>query len=354
MKYSKHIVFISPGFAKDEADYLCTPYLQDYFRALHAARPDWRISIVAMQYPYQAMDYQWHGLQVYAIGGDNRRLMKLWTWRKTRLLLQKLHLLQPIDRLHAFWLGEASACALQFGSTRGIPVIATAMGQDVLPVNRFLRRLDFGNLHTIGLSTFSARLLAKQVPGKPDVIIPFGLDPVDVDDRCLSDRPIDVLGVASLNTAKRLDRFVRVVNMLREQFPDLRAVLIGEGKERGNIEKLIAESGLQGHLELMKIMPRLEILDMMSRSKVFLHTSKIEGMGLVLAEALARGCHLVSTPVGVAEASDKCLISPHTYGLAEAAAHFLRSPVDWKPRVPYPISDTVDAHLRLYGMDGWD
>ncbi len=351
MKYTKHIVFISPGFAKDEADYLCTPYLQDYFRALHAARPDWRISIVALQYPYQAMDYQWHGLQVYAIGGNNRRLYKPLIWLKTRQLLKKLHRLQPIDRLHAYWLGEASACALQFGRAADIPVIATAMGQDVLPENRFLRRLDFGNLHTIALSTFSARLLAKHALLEPNAIIPFGLDPADVDHRCHPDRPIDVVGVASLIPAKRLDRFVRAVNMLLEQFPDLRAVLIGEGKDKGHIEKMIAESGLQGHLQLMDIVPRSEILEIMSRSKVFLHTSKIEGMGLVLAEALARGCHLVSTPVGVAEASDKCLISPHTYGLAEAAAHFLRSPVDWAPRVPYTISNTVDAHLRLYGLD---
>ncbi len=64
-----------------------------------------------------------------------------------------------------------------------------------------------------------------------------------------------------------------------------------------------------------------------------------------------RGCHLVSTPVGIAEESDKCKLSVHTHGLMVHTALFLQNPVDFLPRVPFPIGDTVGRHLECYGLE---
>ncbi len=351
MKSTRHLVFITPGFARDEADFLCTPYLQDYFVALQAARPDWRITIIALQYPYFRGTYEWRGIKVHALGGKNRRLLKPWIWWRCGALLRRLHREQPIDLVHAYWLGEGAACGLKFARRARVPMFATVMGQDALPENRYLKRLDFGGMKTIALSEFSAGLFAQNARQAADVVIPFGLNEADIDRSGNAGRPIDILGVSSLIKAKRLDRFVRVVNMLREQFPNLRAVLVGEGPELAALTATIAELGLQAHLRLMPIVSRQEILALMSQSKVFLHTSRIEGMGLVFAEALGRGCHLVSTPVGVAAPSEKCLLSVHTFGLVGCAAQFLQFPVDYLPRVPHPIAATIDAHLNIYGLD---
>ena len=90
MKLNKHLVFITPGFARDEDDSLCTPYLQDYFHALRLAQPDVRISVVAMQYPYRRGMYLWRGIEVHALGGRNRRLAKPWIWRRCQALLRRL------------------------------------------------------------------------------------------------------------------------------------------------------------------------------------------------------------------------------------------------------------------------
>jgi hypothetical protein len=118
------------------------------------------------------------------------------------------------------------------------------------------------------------------------------------------------------------------VNALRATRPGLRALLIGEGPELAAIQKFVKDQGLAGHLEILPIVERVQVLDWMRKSKVFLHTSSIEGMGLVLAEALAQGCHLASTPVGVAVPSDKCLVANNTYRLGECVAHWLDHPVD--------------------------
>jgi 1,2-diacylglycerol 3-alpha-glucosyltransferase len=351
MNYTKHIVFVTPGFARDEADYLCTPYLQDFFQALQLAQPGLRISIIALQYPYRAGHYRWHGLDVYALGGHNWRLLKPWIWTRCRMLIKRLHAVQAIDVLHAFWLGETCRCALRAARVLKLPVVATAMGQDVLPANRYLHRLDLQAVRVIALSKFSERLLQKHAHREADAVIPFGIAPSDVDARALAVRPIDLLAVGSFTSAKRMGRFLRVVNQLRDQFPGLRAVLVGDGPEGPLLKAFMKAHGLEAHLELIPELPRVEILELMSRTKVFVHTSKVEGMGLVLAEALARGCHLVSTPVGVAEVGDKCLLAEDTFTLATHAAHFLQHPVDWEPRVPHPLEETVACHISLYGWD---
>jgi 1,2-diacylglycerol 3-alpha-glucosyltransferase len=358
VKPVRHIAFVTPGFARDAADTACTPYLQDYFRALHAIRPDWRISILAMQYPFQQRKYRWEGMEVHPMGGRNRKLAKPLTWRRTALTLKQLHQTHPIDILHSFWLQDATHVAAKVARKLQIPHFASAMGQDVHPANRYLRRLKLDGMKVIALSTLSRRTLEATTGRIADVIIPFGIAPVDVDASASPDRPMDLLAVGNLIPLKRHDRFVRIVRMLADERPSLQAMLIGEGPCRRELEAQIRELKLEGHLRLAGSMSRPEVLQAMSQARVLVHSSETEGHGMVLTEALARGAHLVATPVGLStdllhtSAADKCMISDHTFGLAEAALEFLRNPVDWAPRNPYPIAQTVADHLHLYGLDG--
>lgn len=355
MKSGSHIVFVTPGFARDEQDSTCTPYLQAFFRALKAERPDLRISIVAMQYPYSRGVYQWHGLQVTAIGGRNRRLWKPLVWRRTRRAILKLHRQQPIDVIHSFWLTEAGWVAAQVCKRLGIRHVASCMGQDVLPTNAYLRRLPFARMHLIALSAFNAELVKRHVGREADAVIPFGLAMEDVDRSASMDRPIDLLAVGSLVPVKRYDRFLRIVKLVSERRPSLRAVLVGEGDARRDLEHKAEELGLSGIVEFEGQLSRGEVLARMSAARVFVHTSDMEGTGLVLVEALGRGAHVVTSPVGVGgelmegPAADKCAVHQSTFGLYEAAVAFLENPVDAAPREPYLMADCVKAHLRVYG-----
>jgi 1,2-diacylglycerol 3-alpha-glucosyltransferase len=333
---NKHIVFVTPGFAKDESDTVCTPYLQDYFRALQAARPDWRISIVAMQYPFQKGNYTWEGMAVQAIGGKNRRLAKPWVWNRTAKAIRLLHRQQPIDALHSFWLTEATRVASKVASQLGIPHFASSMGQDVSTKNRHLRRLPFEQMKVIAISEFNAALVKKAIGREADAMIPFAIPAADL--RGSSERPIDLLAVGNLIPVKRHERFLRIVKMIGEDLPQVRAALIGVGPERAKLERFASELGIQ--------------------DKVVVHTSKMEGTGLVLVEALGCGAHLVTSPVGVGAslpesiAADKSAVSEATFVLYEAALRFLRKPVDGQPRDPFPMGKMVADHLQCYRIDG--
>jgi hypothetical protein len=71
-------------------------------------------------------------------------------------------------------------------------------------------------------------------------------------------------------------------------------VLIGAGPEERNLQELAFRLGLQHNLKFAGSVPHPEVLNLMNRSKVFLHTSAYEGLSTVMLEALYSGCHVVA------------------------------------------------------------
>src|SRR5690606_11467821 len=123
-----------------EGDTTCIPALQLLVESL--VSKGFEITLFTLHYPFGSVPYEWKGVTVCPINGRNRKTDRLFflKWRLEREL-QRVHRQKPIDLLHAFWLNEATHFSLQLGKKFRIPVIATAMGQDVLPTNRYLKRL---------------------------------------------------------------------------------------------------------------------------------------------------------------------------------------------------------------------
>ena len=269
MNYTKHIVLLTPGFAENEADTACTPYLQDYFQALQKAHPDWRLSIVAIQYPYKPGGYTWKGIEVQTIGGKNRRWNRFATWRKTKRIVQVLNRLQKIDVIHSFWLREAALIGNSLSQKLGIRHVATAMGQDIHPENKYLKRLNAPQTTFACLTESAATTLSKHFPKDQIQLFHWGLAQADFPARLSKNRDIDILAVGSLISLKRHDRLLRAVRALKDRFPNLRVVLVGEGEFRPKIEQHLSELGLEAQLELKGQLPREDVLNLMRRAKVF-------------------------------------------------------------------------------------
>lgn len=112
-----------------------------------------------------------------------------------------------------------------------------------------------------------------------------------------------VLGVGRLVDQKDFPFFIDSIAALSKMRP-IRAIILGEGHLRESLEAKVREMGLSevidlpGHAE--------NILDWFAAADVFALTSKWEGFGNVLAQAMAAGCPVVSIdcPVGPAEILD--------------------------------------------------
>jgi glycosyltransferase involved in cell wall biosynthesis len=89
---------------------------------------------------------------------------------------------------------------------------------------------------------------------------------------------------------------IRAFSEIHTRKPSVRLLILGEGSERPALESLIRELRLADFVQL----PGFELnpYKLMSRSSVFVLSSKTEGFGNVIAEALALGVPVVTTECG--------------------------------------------------------
>lgn len=257
------------------------------------------ITVITLHYPYQSKVYTWNGIQVHPLNGRNSRIKK-WFFLKVKLhrCLSKLHVADPITIIHSFWLQEASIWSLSWAKEKSIPVISSAMGQDVLEGNKYLNRFHFFESNTIlTLTKFQQHELLKTTGFKSDV---FGFGTGDLSAFDQVEKSVDIIGVGNLIPLKNYAYFIELCAALKRTNPQLIVKLIGVGSEKQHLNKLIIQHGLMDTVELLGKLDYSETLRWISKSKVLLHPSKFEGFGMIFSEAKALQSHIVAFPVGLA------------------------------------------------------
>jgi glycosyltransferase involved in cell wall biosynthesis len=127
--------------------------------------------------------------------------------------------------------------------------------------------------------------------------IHYGLD--DLPDAWGANVPDDVPGdarvlvaVSRLTEQKGLDVALRALPRLPE---DTVLVVLGEGPERGALEALARELGVEGRVFLLGRMP--DVAAWLQRATVFVHPARWEGFGLAVLEAMLAGLPVVASRV---------------------------------------------------------
>ena len=99
--------------------------------------------------------------------------------------------------------------------------------------------------------------------------------------------PLDVLCVGRLSPEKGHLGLVEAFAELLRRGTDSRLVLIGSGPEEQAIRSAIAARGIGDRVELRGSVPEAAVLEAMARAHVFALSSLMEGLPVVLMEALA-------------------------------------------------------------------
>ena len=343
-----HVLLLTPGFPACEGDTVCVPALQLFVREA-MRRGDARFTVVPLHYPASRRPYPWHGTVVRPAGGDNRGgPRRPRTWLRAAVAAASVHGRDPADLVHGAWLTDAAALALKLGPLLRRPTVLTVMGQDAEGATPWTGALPLDRATVVAPCRRAAERLRATCGRDADRVIPWGVEAPAAEPATWAARDVDVLGVGALEAVKDWPLFLRVVARLVDEGRCRRAVLLGEGGERGRLESYAAELGLGGRLELPGLRPRVEVLGWMARSRVLLHTAWSEGLGLAMLEALAEGATVVSRPVGIAEASERWLLADDEVGLVVATATALAAPRDTSSRRPWPVEGTARSYGALY------
>jgi len=152
-----------------------------------------------------------------------------------------------------------------------------------------------------------------------------------------------IVAAGRLVPEKGFDGLIRAFARLGD--PQARLRILGEGPERARLAGLIAELGLDKHATLFGYVP--EIRPHLDAARLFVLSSRFEGYGAVIVEALAAGREIVATdcshsigelvrplgPAAVVPVGD-----PVALGAAIEAA--LARP----PRPPATLAETVEGY----------
>jgi len=174
-----------------------------------------------------------------------------------------------------------------------------------------------------------------------------------------ADAPPVILGAGRLTWEKDFATLIRAFEKVRRERP-ARLLIVGEGADRPELERLVSELGLEDDVQLPGFAENPYAL--MTQSAVFVLSSVTEGLPTVLIEALAVGTPIVSTDCksGPQEILDggrlgRLVPAQDAPALASAILATLDHPGTPAPAEelgPYALDFVVDRYLRSLRMNG--
>jgi glycosyltransferase involved in cell wall biosynthesis len=278
-----------------------------------------------------------------------------------------------IDLIHTHgYKADLYGCAV--ARLEGKPLVATchnwlARGPMIAAYN-FLDRIALTQFDAVSAvsQSIAEKLRSFGVRRERISVIPNGIDLQAFDfgpcDRKLTmqARKEPIIGiVARLDLEKGFQYLLRSLRSLRVSFPALRLLIVGEGPDRGKIERLVGEQDLGTAVTFAG--QRSDMPAVYSSIDIFVLPSLNEGLPMTVLEAMAASKPIVATRVGaiptvIADEETGLLIEPaDEAGLTRALARLLGDPglcrrLAQKARVcvehDYSASTMIQRYRELY------
>jgi len=215
-----------------------------------------------------------------------------------------------VDAVVTVETGDAMFWGRLAARLAGVPVICSALHTTGYPnrIERLNRMLAPITDALIAVAEPHGRYLVDEggCPAHKVRVIPNGVDVERFHPRWPSKALEQELGlkpgspvvgvVAALRPEKNHSLFLEAAHGIRRQLPDVRFVIVGDGPERANIERRVAELSLDGAVHLVGT--RSDVPDVLSLFDVFLLTSHMEANPVSLLEAMASEIPVVAPRVG--------------------------------------------------------
>lgn len=192
--------------------------------------------------------------------------------------------------------------------TRRTPFAQYLYGNEVVGRPRLSRLAVRNAARTVVISRHTEALL-REIGAKPLAVerIPPGADLTAGADAEKNDRPT-IVTVSRLNQRyKGHDVMLRALDQIRQQFPEVLWVVIGDGELRTEYERLAGAQGLSDHVRFIGAVSDGERDAWLGSAHVFSMPSRMppdaggEGFGIVFLEAAAHGLPVVAGAVAGAQ-----------------------------------------------------
>lgn len=344
------LVVLTPAFPKDEADTNWVPSHQLLVKALKDNYSGLNIVVLSFLYPDQNSAYTWNGIRVVSFNGvPRRKWRRLFLWRDIWGELKNIHREKNVIGLLSFWCGETALIGEYFGKLYSIPHRCWISGQDAKKNNKWVKFIRPRPQELVAMSTFLLNTFYENHGIRPRHMIPNAIDRQLFSSGTPPEKDIDILGVGSIEPLKQYHLLAQVVAALQAEIPTIKALHCGDGTDRGNLQLLIKKMGLEDNFGLLGERPHRDVLQLMQRAKVLLHTSSYEGFSTVCLEALYGGAHVISFCDPIDQRVPQWHIVQSVEEMTQKALEILQSPhTEYKPVLLYSMDDIAKSVMKLF------
>lgn len=106
-----------------------------------------------------------------------------------------------------------------------------------------------------------------------------------------------LIAVSRLEPEKRIPDLLAAVRRLKDAYPMLGLVIVGDGRERKRLENLVRSWRLTEHVQFLG--KRSDAWGLMQSANALIQASAYEGYGITLLEAALAGVPIISSDVGI-------------------------------------------------------
>ncbi|MDY6785830.1 MAG: glycosyltransferase [Cyanobacteriota bacterium] len=174
-----------------------------------------------------------------------------------------------------------------------------------------------------------------------------------------ANQPPVFLAAGRLTAAKDFSTLIQAFALARQRVPGIRLLILGEGPQRAKLEAMAQELGVDSEIDFPGFVKNP--YSYMSRARVFVLSSRWEGLPTVLIEAIACGCQVVATdcphgPKEILESGKYGRLVPvgDIEALAEAMQSVLNDPIAedrlQERSLDFSIKSAVAQYLKLLNL----
>lgn len=254
-------------------------------------------------------------------------------------------------------------------AARGLRIPVVVMEQidprmfDIHPVWNWLRRVLYPRARAIVVQTESVRGWADaSFPRSPVEVVPNPLLPPAASEsdarpaRLPSGRVVAAMG--RLVPQKGFDLLLPAFARCAAHHPEWSLVILGEGSDRADLERLAAELGVAERVHMPGTLS--DPFAVLRHADMFVLSSRYEGLPYALLEAMAVGLPVVSTdcPSGpsevISDGVDALLVPPEDVGALAAAMDRLMGDAAERARLAARSPDVLVRFGIERVMDRWE
>ena len=174
-----------------------------------------------------------------------------------------------------------------------------------------------------------------------------------------TDDYINLLTVGIFRVGKNHMLLLRVLNELREEYPNIRLTLVGAGHLHDSYVKFITENKMTDFVVIKHLMPHHELINEYHASDLFILPSNDEPFGIVCLEALACGIPVIASntqgPIKIISHNvDGLLFENYSHeDLKEKIKYMLDNPEIWgsfKEQAILKAKQYENKHHEVYNV----